>query len=389
MIDAVIVRYGELALKNKGTRRWYEKILMQNIKGMLNSLNISYSDVSREWGRIFVHTTDPKAAKATSNVFGVVSTSPVRTTDATLENIAQYAEDYAENVLEGETYAVRARRSGSHVFSSQDIALKSGDAIWEKLEKMCRKPAVDLTDPDKEFFIEVRDNRAYIFTEKIKGVAGLPLGTQGKMVALVSGGIDSPVSAWMMMRRGVEIIPVYFDNDPYADSSTLNRAIECINVLQSWAPNYPMKTYSVPHGESLGSFIQHCGKKNTCVLCKRTMYRVSYEIMKKENAQGIITGSSLGQVASQTAANMHAEIYGLGIPLYHPLIGLDKNDIIDLARKIGTYRPSTSKATCCSAVPVHPEVNAKYDSLVYEEEMAGIEELVEKAVKNTKIISLS
>ncbi|RQD85194.1 tRNA 4-thiouridine(8) synthase ThiI, partial [Methanosalsum natronophilum] len=98
MIDAVIVRYGELALKNKGTRRWYEKILMQNIKGMLNSLNISYSDVSREWGRIFVHTTDPKAAKATSNVFGVVSTSPVRTTEATLENIAQYAEDYAENV---------------------------------------------------------------------------------------------------------------------------------------------------------------------------------------------------------------------------------------------------------------------------------------------------
>ncbi|MCS3923237.1 tRNA sulfurtransferase, partial [Methanosalsum natronophilum] len=262
-------------------------------------------------------------------------------------------------------------------------------AIWEKLEKMGRKPAVDLTDPDKEFFIEVRDNKAYIFTEKIKGVAGLPLGTQGKMVALVSGGIDSPVSAWMMMRRGVEIIPVYFDNDPYADSSTLNRAIECINVLQSWAPNYPMKTYSVPHGESLGSFIQHCGKKNTCVLCKRTMYRVSYEIMKKENAQGIITGSSLGQVASQTAANMHAEIYGLGIPLYHPLIGLDKNDIIDLARNIGTYRPSTSKATCCSAVPVHPEVNAKYDSLVYEEEMAGIEELVEKAVKNTKIISLS
>lgn len=387
MNDTVIVRYGELALKSRGTRNWYEKILMRNIKAMLESRSIGYSSVSRQWGRIFIHTDDLNAAEAASDVFGVVSASFARTIQADPDIIAETVAGYAENIREGQTYAIRSRRSGNHDFTSRDIALKCGDAVWESLENMGRTPAVDLTNPDHEIFVEVRDSKAYIFTDIIRGVGGLPLGTQAKMIALVSGGIDSPVAAWMMMRRGVQIIPVYFDNTPYADETTLQRAVECIEILQKWAPGHPLKSYSVPHGSSLASFISHCGKKNTCILCKRTMYRVAYEIMKKENAHGIITGSSLGQVASQTSANMHAEIYGLGIPVYHPLIGLDKNDIIDMARKIGTYRTSTKPATCCTAVPEYPEVSARFDALVAEEERAGIDELVKGSVENARVLT--
>jgi thiamine biosynthesis protein ThiI len=387
--DVVIVRYGELALKSPGVRNWYEKILLKNIAAMLDSRGIPYSLMRREWGRIFIETTDPRAAGAAANVFGVVSTSPALITEPNLESAAETCALLGKDLIhEGESFAIRARRSGNHSFSSADIGRNCGDAVWSMLELEGKHPRVDLSSPDREIFVEMRQNFAYIYLETIKGVGGLPLGTQGNMVVLMSGGLDSPVAAWLMMKRGVMITPVYCNNSPYAEDAAKERAFDCIRQLQAWAPGHQFTTYEIPHGPNLRSFIECCDRRNTCLLCKRMMYREAYEVMKKEGASGIITGSSIGQVASQTAANMHAEIYQLAIPIYHPLIAFDKNEIVDIARRIGTYDISTRSAGVCAAVPEHPEVKANYDLIVLEEKRLDIETMVSNALKASKVLKL-
>lgn len=387
--DVVIVRYGELALKSTGVRNWYEKILIKNIAAMLDSRDIPYSQIRREWGRVFIESTDPRAAEAAADVFGIVSTSPALTTEPTLENAASVCAALAKDlILEGESFAVKARRSGNHSFSSVDIGRACGDAIWSALEKEGKHPRVNLSSPDKEVFVEMRQNLAYVYLKTFKGVGGLPLGTQGSMVVLMSGGLDSPVAAWLMMKRGVMIIPVYCNTSPYAENAARERAFECIRQLQKWAPGRQFTTYEIPHGPNLRSFIDVCNRKNTCLLCKRMMYREAYEVMKKEGASGIITGSSLGQVASQTAANMYAEIYQLAIPIYHPLIALDKTEIMDIARKIGTYDISNRPAGSCTAVPERPEIGANYDLIVLEERKMDIETMVFNAMKAAKVLKL-
>ncbi|WP_292378242.1 tRNA uracil 4-sulfurtransferase ThiI [Methanosarcina sp. UBA289] len=387
--DVVIVRYGELALKSTGVRNWYEKILMKNIAAMMDSRDIPYSQIRREWGRVFIESTDPRAAEVAADVFGIVSTSPALTTEPTLENAASVCAALAKDlILEGESFAVKARRSGNHSFSSVDIGRACGDAIWSALEKEGKHPRVNLSSPDKEVLVEMRQNLAYVYLKTFKGVGGLPLGTQGSMVVLMSGGLDSPVAAWLMMKRGVMIIPVYCNTSPYAENAARERAFECIRQLQKWAPGRQFTTYEIPHGPNLRSFIDVCNRKNTCLLCKRMMYREAYEVMKKEGASGIITGSSLGQVASQTAANMYAEIYQLAIPIYHPLIALDKTEIMDIARKIGTYDISNRPAGSCTAVPERPEIGANYDLIVLEERKMDIETMVFNAMKAAKVLKL-
>lgn len=388
--DVVLVRYGELALKSSGIRNLYEKLLMKNIAAMLASREIPYSQIRREWGRIFIETTSAKdAARAAADVFGVVSTSPAVSAESSLEKAASVCAAHAQGIIkEGESFAIRARRSGNHPFSSTDVGKACGDAVWISLENEGVTPKVDLTAPDKEIFVEMRQNQAYIFLETVKGVGGLPLGTQGSMVVLMSGGLDSPVAAWLMMKRGVTIIPVFCNNTPYAQSAARDRAFDCIRQLQKWAPGYQFRTYEIPHGPNLKSFIEICNRKNTCLLCKRMMYREAFEVMKKENASGIITGSSLGQVASQTAANMYAEIYQLAIPIYHPLIALDKTEIMDIARKIGTYDISNRPAGSCTAVPEKPEIGANYDLIVTEEKKMDIENMVSIALQDIKILKL-
>jgi tRNA uracil 4-sulfurtransferase len=387
--DVIIVRYGELALKSTGVRNWYEKILIKNIAAMLDSRDIPYSQIRREWGRIFIETTYARAAEAAADVFGIVSTSSALTTEPTLENAASVCAALAKDlVLEGESFAVKARRSGNHPFSSVDIGRICGDAVWSVLEKEGKHPRVNLSSPDKELFVEMRQNLAYVYLGTFKGVGGLPLGTQGSMVVLMSGGLDSPVAAWLMMKRGVMIIPVYCNNSPYAENAARERAFDCIRQLQKWAPGHQFTTYEIPHGPNLKAFIDICNRKNTCLLCKRMMYREAYEVMKKEGASGIITGSSLGQVASQTAANMYAEIYQLAIPIYHPLIAFDKTEIMDIARKIGTYDISIQPSGSCTAVPERPEIGANYDLIVLEERKMNAETMVFNAMKAAKILKL-
>jgi len=380
--DAILVRYDELALKSKRVRTRYEAILVKNIKSMLNADGCSYSDITKEMGRVFIHSEDPNALRSAVKVFGVVSASPVYTCEPTLGSARGLCAEVAGNIIhERQSFAIRARRAGNHNFTSRDIAIACGDAVFEKVDKNI---TVDLDNPDVEIFVEVRQKKAYVFIESLKGVGGLPMGTQGKLVALISGGIDSPVAAWLMMKRGCEIIPLYLNNEPFSDETTRERAMQCIDVLQKWSPQKKFTIYEAPHGDNLLAFLNNCENRFNCVLCRRMMYRIASEVLKLEGAHGIITGSSLGQVASQTSQNMLSEMYGMEYPIYHPLIGFDKLEITDLARKIGTFEPSTKPATCCLAVPEYPSTAAIPEEVIAAEKLIDVPSLMDSMVKNLK-----
>ncbi|VVB88984.1 tRNA (guanine(6)-N2)-methyltransferase [uncultured archaeon] len=380
--EIILVRYDELALKSKRVRAMYEAVLVRNLKAMLHADGSTYTEITREMGRIFIHSDDPRALQSATKVFGVVSASPAYTCEATLESAAPLCKELDGIIIrDGQSFAIRARRAGNHNFTSRDVAVACGDAACLSGAKNVR---VDLEKPDVEIFVEIRQKTGYVFTGSVKGVGGLPLGTQGKMVALISGGIDSPVAAWLLMKRGCEIIPLYLNNDPFSDESTRARAMACIDILQRWSPQKKFTIYEAPHGENLLAFLSSCNNRLNCVMCRRMMYRIATEVLKMEGAHGIITGSSLGQVASQTSQNMLAEMYGMEYPIYHPLIGLDKLEITDIARKIGTFEPSTKPATCCLAVPEYPSTAAKIWEVAEAEKMIDIPSLVDNMVKNIK-----
>lgn len=383
----VMVRYGEIGIKSEQVRSRYERLLVKNIEAMLLENGIKFEGVSRERGRIFVQASDPRAAEAVARVFGVVSASPVAVTGTDIKEACDTAAALGrETIGPNQSFAIRARKAGPHPFTSQEIGRMCGDAVFEAVKE--RNPRVDLTKPDHEIFVEMRENRSYVFTQVIKGVGGMPLGSQGKMVALISGGIDSPVAAWLMMRRGCDLIPVFFNNGKFSDKEYTERAMDTIKKLKEWAPGHPFKVYEVPHGDSLREFIERGNVKYTCVFCKHMMYKTAVEIAKREGAHGLVTGSSLGQVASQTSDNLMLEHYMIDFPIYHPLIGLDKNEIVEIARRIGTYDISIRPASCCKAVPPHPSIHGRMEEIARIETEFDMKALVEKELAGAAITTM-
>lgn len=376
-IDSILVRYGEIGIKSDRVRSRYERALVNNIEKALSFCEIPYDAVVRDFGRIFVHTQDAAAAPTVARVFGVVSVSPVQTSAATLDAMKDAALRIISPLLTGgKSFGIRARRTGTHDYSSKDIGVVVGGAI----EKATGAP-VRLTKPDVQLFIEVRAERAYIYTEVVQGVGGLPLGTQGKVIALISGGIDSPVAAWLMMKRGCTIVPLFFDCEPYTGDTGRERTVAVVKALAVWAGR-PLDLAVVQHGASLGQF-RKLAPRITCVLCKRMMYRIATSIAKEERAHGIVTGESIGQVASQTTQNLLAIDQASDIPVYRPLIGLDKTESIKLARRIGTYPLSTAGyPTVCGAAHRHPTTNADLAELKALETQLSLSKLAAAASKS-------
>ncbi len=349
--DLVLVRYGEITLKDRWTRGHWEKILRSNIAFALHEAGIEHQ-MSIAGGRIFVHTRDPLAPGLIAKVFGVVSTSPAYSVKPDMAEISRVAVEIARET-KAASFAIRPRRSGGGI-SSGDLGKVVGGIVKESTGSL-----VDLTRPELEIFIEARSDRVMIFKEVVRGLGGLPLGSQSRMLALISGGIDSPVAAWMMMRRGSPVSLLHFDSRPYADAIERVRTVG--EVLSRWTTGRRITLITVPNAKGIEA-ISARYPRATCVLCRRLMYRVAVEVSKIEEAVGIVTGYSLGQVASQTPENIRAEQVGLKAPFYHPLIAMDKTEITDLARKIGTYQISVESQSC-SAVPHKPMTRAKLEDI--------------------------
>ena len=261
--DLIIARYGEIGIKSPKIRSRFEKKLVKNIKATFDC------EVIRNQGRIYIKPQDfPEGVEKLNRVFGVVSYSPAISTKATYEDIDDTLAKYTQNLIdegildENTKFAIKCRRVGKHDFTSQEMAAHCGGVVRDVI-----LAPVDLTNPDLTIFVEVREDDAYIFHEKIKGPGGLPLGTQGKVVVLLSSGIDSPVAAYLMMKRGCEVIALHCNNDPFSGPKVTENFNLLVDQLNIYAKGTPIKKRVIDYGEYLTVAKEKAQEKMTCVLC--------------------------------------------------------------------------------------------------------------------------
>ena len=209
---------------------------------------------------------------------------------------------------------------------------------------------------------------------------------QEMVVCLVSGGIDSPVAVWLVIKRGLMPVCVYFDNSPYTDETTQQRALETVKRLKQNVAE-DIRFYIVPHGANLTEILEKCRRNLTCVLCKRMMYRVAEKIALKENAEAIVTGEIIGEHASQTLRNLHVETEALSdVTILRPLAGLNKTEVEHLARKIGTFEASAEPASCCTAPPAQPRTRARPEEVAFAEKKLDINAMVRRSLENLSVL---
>jgi thiamine biosynthesis protein ThiI len=349
-----LVRYSEIFLKSDPVRRRWENVLIANILEVMPGIH-----VRNERGRIWLD--GEVRPDLLQNIFGIVSFSEVE--HIKLDEIESYIPDFCRRhgIESAKTFALRIKRVGKHSFTSNDKAIEYGDLVRREFPHL----KVNLANPEKEIFIEIRENEAYLYDRVTKAVGGLPLGVEGTLVALVSGGIDSPVAAWMMMKRGCRIIPLFVALDTFLDETTVARAQRVIAVLAKYQPGIELVVIRDSYLEvAKRELIKKQFEKYTCIFCKRRMYRVATAFANEHSAKGIVTGESIGQVASQTLDNLMVLNDAATIPIYRPLIGFDKEDTMKIAREIGTFPQSTSHASGCKAVPKGPSTAARLEKIL-------------------------
>ncbi len=265
-----------------------------------------------------------------------------------------FEKNYSKLLGNKKTFAIKTTRTGKHDFTSREMTIIVADKIPERYK-------VDLTNPEVTIYVEIRDKDAYVYTEKIKGSGGMPVGTAGKVLILLSGGIDSAVAAWMMMKRGCIIDVVYADNQ---NKKKKKRFLKIVNELKKWS-NCKIKKHSFNQKKYLDKIIRKIPNNMICIYCKRQMYMEAEKTAKKENYKAIVTGESLGQVASQTLDNLAVLDQAVSIPVLRPLIGFDKQEIIEIAKNIGTYEISIMKVKECDYVPKKPRTKVRFRDLIY------------------------
>jgi thiamine biosynthesis protein ThiI len=388
--DSVVVRFGgEIGIKGEWTRRTYEKMLSKNMKKVLKHNSIPHEKIIHKRGRIYIKTRDAQeTALKLTRVFGVSSVSPAVETTSGMNEIVEMAVELADTILKsGSSFAVHCHRVGEHPYSSMDVCKETGRQILAKLRD--RNLKVDLKNPQFTISVEVRDECAYIFAETMRGVDGFPLGSQTKVICLLSGGIDSPVACWLAMKRGCPIIPVYFDNAPFTDEAATAKALDVARKLFEWSIGFPRKAYVVPHGKNLETFVRESPRKLTCILCKRMMYRIAESIAEAEKAEGIITGEAIGEQASQTLHNLRIlNEAATKYPVHRPLLGFNKLETERLAKKISTFKISTRRTEGCSAAPIKPSTKAMLEIVKKVEQELDIKKMVEESVRETKTITV-
>ncbi len=394
MKKVLLVKYGEIALRGKN-RGLFEKKLIEAIRKNLKGTEGNYY-VVKEQGRLILENLDgdidySKVIDKVSKVLGTVAVCPcVKIESNDIETIRNSAVEYLRETYDdfNFTFKVKAKRSDKkYPLLSNEICAEVGEAILDNFED--KGISVDVNNPMEEIVVEIR-NDVYIFSKIIKTFGGLPYGSSGKATLLLSGGIDSPVAGFMMAKRGVAITCVYFDSPPYTSVRAKEKVLDLAKTLATFTNE--IKLYVVPFTETQLFIYDAIPAEKTTILMKRIMLRIAEMINEKEKGKALITGDAIGQVASQTLCAIDAISSAATIPILRPLSGLDKNEIIEIARKIETFDISTRPyEDCCTIfVPKHPEINPKrsiiesFEAKLFEN---GIEEHMQKAFEDAEILS--
>lgn len=396
--QGVLIHYHEIALKGKN-RAFFENKLAENIKKSLKSLGIF--EVKRLSGRLLVRLADKRGLQTDwrglveerlKKVFGIAhfcfSHTHRYTQMRNQIDTDKFIKDLCEDILElikdkkFKSFKIDTKRADKNFpMTSQKINEKIGEHILDKIKNI----KVNLENPDLTVFIEILPKQVFIYTEKIKGPGGLPVGTAGKVVSLISSGIDSPVASYNIMRRGAKIIFVHFHSYPKTNRASIENVENLVKILNQYQSE--SRLYLVPFLDIQKKILLKAPEKLRVVFYRRAMFKIAEEIAGEENARALVTGESLGQVASQTLENIEVISESVKIPIFRPLIGQDKEEIISLARKIGTYEISILPyEDCCSLfTPKHPETKAKIKEVKNIEKNLGISPLIKKALKGSEV----
>ena len=383
----ILIHYAEIGLKGNN-RALFEKQLVKNIKTALADCDIK--GVRRLFGRIVVELDETKKLKnkiteELSKVFGISSFSPVVAVKTDFDKIQETALELARASKNWETFKVATKRSHK-LFPATSMEV-SRDVGAHILNNIADKK-VKIKEPDLMVRIEITEKKTYVFTDKIPGGGGLPVGCSGKVVSLLSGGIDSPVASWQLMKRGCKVIFVHFHSAPQTKKAAIDKVEELAQILSKW--QIKTKIHMVPFLDIQKEIVKECRGEYRVVLYRRFMVRIAEAIAKQEKAKALVTGESVGQVASQTLENIAAINDAITIPVLRPLIGDDKNEIIEKAKRIDTYETSIiPHDDCCSLfVPRHPVTKANISVTRSEEGKLDIQKLIDEAITKTEIIEL-
>jgi len=389
METVLLIRYAEIHLKGLN-RPFFERLLVDRIKRALEPVK---ADVEREQGRVFVYGVPDEALdgciERLCRVFGIHSISPARCVEKDWEQIKAAAIEetrvFAETA-DTPTFKCFARRADKRFpLTSEQICRELGHELLETYPNL----SVDVHRPKLSVTVEIRQSNAFVYTKEIMGAGGMPVGSNGKAMLLISGGIDSPVAGYMIAKRGVQIDAVHFYSYPYTSERARDKVVELAKLVSRYAGTIHL--YLVPFTDIQMTIYDKCPSTETTVLMRRLMMKIAERIAKETGSQALITGESIGQVASQTIESLCVTDDAVTMPVFRPLIGFDKEEIIEKAQKIGTFETSILPyEDCCTVfVPKHPVTKPKVDKLRESEALVDFEPLIEAAIANTERMVLS
>jgi thiamine biosynthesis protein ThiI len=384
MRELILVKYApEIFLKglNRGK---FERKLRDNIAKKLDGIKAEFIHDS---GRYFIKTDEiEESINRISKVFGILEVCLVREVDIDFNSIQEVALEKVRQ-SEGNTFKIITNRANKKFeLNSMEVSRKVGAYVLTNLDGEIN---VDVKNPDILINIEIRNNYAYVWanTDITKGAAGLPYGMNGSTMLMLSGGIDSPVAGYMMAKRGVEVSCVYYHSHPYTSERAKDKVKDLAKILAQYTEK--INLYIVPFTQIQMEIINKCREDELTIIMRRFMMRIACRLADKYGINSVSTGESIGQVASQTMDGLIVSDNCADRPAFRPLIAMDKTDIMEIARKIGTYETSILPyEDCCTIfVPKHPKTNPKLDAIMKEEEKLNVDELVQKSIENIEVVT--
>lgn len=385
MKEVILIKNGELALKGLN-RSTFEDILVKNIRRRLKSAGDF--DYIKSQSTIIIEPKDENcdfeaAQEAVSRIFGIAGFSRAAAVEKDFDKVIEISGAYLEGALKNaKTFKVEAKRSDKKFpLTSPEISREMGGHLLSVYPHL----KVDVHNPEVTVMVEVRDKYIFLHGTQIKGAGGMPVGTGGKAGILISGGIDSPVAAWMMAKRGIELTAIHFASPPYTSKRAEMKVVTLLEKVAKYSGRMTM--FTVPFTEIQEQIKDNCPEELFTLIMRRAMMKAAEKIARKENCQALITGESVGQVASQTIYALACTDAAANMPVFRPLIGMDKDEIIEISRKIDTFETSILPYEDCCTVftPKHPKTRPNLGDIEKAEQLIPLDELVEEAVNGAQI----
>ena len=389
MKEVIIIKLGEIVLKGLN-RKNFEDRLIKSIRHRLykaGAFKVSASQSIIEVSPLSEDADMDEAAERISKIFGIAAFSRACACEKDIEVIKQSAAEYlAEHFSRISSFKVEAKRSDKQFpFTSPQIAREVGGFLADSFPEV----EVDVHEPDAIVTVEIRDKAAYIHSESIRGAGGIPVGTGGKAAILISGGIDSPVAAYMMAKRGIELTAVHFASPPYTSERAEEKVVELLRRVSAYSGRMTM--YTVPFTKLQEEIRDKCHEEYFTIIMRRLMMEIAQRLAEKNDCKALITGESLGQVASQTIGAIACTDAVCTMPVFRPLIGMDKEEIISISRKIDTFEVSIQPYEDCCTVftPRHPRTRPVLRTVEAEQNKIDYMPLVMEAVDNVRITEIN